>query len=224
VSPPARPRPPRLRAVLFDWDGTLVDSAELSYDSYVRTFARFGIPFDRARFEATYSPDWMRTYRAVALPEAHWPEADRCWIGLYQAGRAPLLPGAEAALVRLQERGLALGVVTSGDRGRVAREIEELGLTRAFATLVAHGDYRERKPHPEGLELALARMGVGADEAAYVGDSPEDVLMAQAAGVYAVGIPGGFPNRSALVASAPDLLAPGLEAAADFLASGGAGD
>jgi phosphoglycolate phosphatase len=58
---------------------------------------------------------------------------------------------------------------------------------------------------------------VAPGEAAYVGDSPEDVKMAQAAGVRAVGVPGGFPNREALAAARPDLLAPSLEGALDLL-------
>jgi HAD superfamily hydrolase (TIGR01509 family) len=211
--------PAALRAVLFDWDGTLVDSAELSYQCYVSTFARFGIPFDRARYQATYSPDWMKTYREVSLAPEHWADADRCWLDHYATGHAPLLDGAAEALAGLRRRGLLLGVVTSGDRGRVGGEIEARGLGGTFAAFVGHGDYRERKPHPEGLLLALAHLGVAPGEAAYVGDSPEDVLMARAAGVYAVGIPGGFPNREALAASAPDLLAPSLEAAAAHLAS-----
>lgn len=215
--------PASLRAVLFDWDGTLVDSAELSYVCYVRTFARFGIPFDRARYQATYSPDWMKTYHGVGLPQERWSEADRCWLDHYAAGRALLLDGAAEALDRLRKRDLLLGVVTSGDRGRVGREIAALGLGDYFAAFVGHGDYRQRKPHPEGLQLALERMGAAPGEAAYVGDSPEDVMMAQAAGVYAVGIPGGFPNRDALVASAPDLLAPSLEAAVAVLAPVGSG-
>jgi HAD superfamily hydrolase (TIGR01509 family) len=212
--------PSPLRAVLFDWDGTLADSAELTYDCYVRTFATFGIPFDRDLYRSTYSPDWMKTYVGVGLPRESWDEADRCWLDHYSTGRAPLLPGAAEALERLRRRGLALGVVTSGERSRVGREIAELGLDGVFATLVGHGDYRERKPHPEALLLALSRLAVPPAEAAYVGDSPEDVLMARAAGVFAVGIPGAFPNREALLAAGPDLLATSLEAAAGILASG----
>jgi HAD superfamily hydrolase (TIGR01509 family) len=215
--------PAGLRAVLFDWDGTLVDSAELSYQSYVSTFALFGIEYDRDRYQATYSPDWMKTYKSLGLPEERWPEADRSWLALYAAGHAPLLPGAMEALTRLRARGFLLGVVTSGDRGRVGGEIEAHGLAATFGAFVGHGDYRERKPHPEGLLLALTRLGVEPAAAAYVGDSPEDIVMAQAAGVYAVGIPGGFPNRSALIASSPDLLAAGLEEAAVILASPGTG-
>ena len=68
--------------------------------------------------------------------------------------------------------------------------------------------------------LRIARkLGVAPKEAAYLGDSPEDVTMAKAAGVFAVGIPGGFPNRDALAASEPDLLAESLDAAIDHVLS-----
>jgi phosphoglycolate phosphatase len=76
-------------------------------------------------------------------------------------------------------------------------------------------DTVQRKPHPEALLLALERMRVAAGEAVYIGDSPEDVQMAQAAGVRAVGIPGGFPNREALAAARPDLLEATLAGALD---------
>ena len=59
--------------------------------------------------------------------------------------------------------------------------------------------------------MALERLGVAPAECVYVGDSPEDVAMAKAAGAFAIGIPGGFPNREALAASAPDLLLPSLD-------------
>ena len=104
------------------------------------------------------------------------------------------MPGALAALQRLQAAGLALGVVTSGERERVSRELAISGRGRFFGPWSAAGDTAQRKPHPEPLLLALERLGLAAGEAAYVGDSPEDVEMARAAGVYAVGIPGGFPE------------------------------
>jgi phosphoglycolate phosphatase-like HAD superfamily hydrolase len=86
-----------------------------------------------------------------------------------------------------------------------------------FATAVCGGETARRKPHPEPLLVALGRLGLSPPECAFVGDSPEDVAMAKAAGALAVGIPGGFPNREALAASAPDLLAPSLEAAVSAL-------
>ena len=104
------------------------------------------------------------------------------------------------------------------------REVRALGLQRLFGVVVCGGETARRKPHPEPLLTALARMGLAPAECAYVGDSPEDVEMARAAGAFAVGIPGGFPNREALLASAPDLVAPSLAAAVAALLGGPGGD
>jgi phosphoglycolate phosphatase len=204
------PFPARLRAVLFDWDGTLVDSADLSFRCYVTVFTRFGVPFDRDAYARTYSPDWYSTYRLLGLDEACWPEADRLWREHYAGTGAHLLPGARAALERLADAGCALGIVSSGERERVEREHRALGLGALFATLVCGGDTERRKPHPEPLRAALERMGTAPGEAVYVGDSPEDIQMARAAGVRAVAIPGGFPNRQALLESGADLVAEDL--------------
>jgi HAD superfamily hydrolase (TIGR01549 family) len=216
--------PSSLRGVLFDWDGTLVDSAEASYRSYERVFAGYGIAFDRVRFEATYSPNWHLTYQALGLPRDAWAEADARWLVHYASEPSRLLPGAREILGRLRDAGLALAVVTSGDRGRVTGELSRLGLTAWFDSLTCAGDTLQRKPDPEPLRLGLNRLGLAALCAAYVGDSPEDVEMARAAGVFAVGVPGRFPNRAALAAARPDVLAPDLAAAGDtLLARAGAG-
>jgi len=202
---------PRLRAVLYDWDGTLVDSAEKSYRAYVEVFGAYGLAFDREAFEATYSPEWTHTYRVVGLPQERWEEADRRWIECYARDRSRLLPGVEEAVERVRGRGLRQGVVTSGDSGRVRGELKALGVAEFFTAVVCAGEAPRKKPHPDPLLLALSRMDVAPSEAAYVGDSPEDVQMARAAGSFAVGIPGGFPNREALRAAAPDLLADSLQ-------------
>ncbi|HXK10176.1 MAG TPA: HAD family hydrolase [Vicinamibacteria bacterium] len=214
------PEPDGFRAVLFDWDGTLVDSAERTFACYARVFAVFGIAFDRAAFERTYSPDWYRTYADIGLPREHWTDADARWISCYETEPGRLLPGAREALLGLAGRGLALGLVSSGEGGRVRREIRTLGLAPFFAAVVCGGDTARRKPDPEPLLVALGRLGVPPAETAYVGDSPEDVAMAKAAGVVAVGVPGGFPNREGLVASAPDVFAPTLDEALRTLLAG----
>ena len=201
------------RAVLFDWDGTLVDSAERTFRCYARVFAVYGIAFDRAAFERTYSPDWYRTYAQVGLPPEDWTEADARWIACYESEPSELVAGARAGLERLASSGLRLGLVSSGDGARVRGELAALELEPLFAAAVCGGETARRKPHPEPLLVALGHLGLAPAECAYVGDSPEDVEMAKAAGAFAVGIPGGFPNREALVASAPDLLVPTLEQA-----------
>jgi dTDP-3-amino-3,4,6-trideoxy-alpha-D-glucose transaminase len=212
-----------LQAVLFDWDGTLVDSAQASYRCYVRLFSHYGIRFDEESFERTYSPNWHRTYEQLGLPRAVWEEADRRWLEHYSGEETSLLPGARETLERVRQAGLRVALVTSGDRQRVSGELARLGLTGAFEVTTCADDAPQRKPHPASLLLTLDRMGRAPSAAAYVGDSPEDVEMARAAGAYAVGVFGGFPNRGALEAAEPDLLVSDLVAATDLLLGGSAG-
>ena len=202
--------PHPLRAVLFDWDGTLVDSAAASLRSYVRLFAGYGIPYGSDAFERTYSPNWHRTYEMIGLPREKWDEADARWLTLYADEANALLPGARETLASLEAAGLAQGLVTSGSRPRIERDVARLAVARFFDVVVCGGDTPNRKPHPEPLQVALARLGVEPAAAAYLGDSPEDIEMARAAGVFAIGIPGGFPNRRALEASTPDLFVSSL--------------
>ena len=102
-----------LKAVLFDWDGTLVDSAPATFECYRQVFAAYGIAFDERRFRETYSPNWYETYRRVGLPEEHWPQADDRWLSLYARQRALPLPQAAVVLARLAGAGLRLGLVTA---------------------------------------------------------------------------------------------------------------
>src|SRR5205823_1993417 len=80
------------------------------------------------------------------------------------------------------------------------------GLADVIRECVCGSDVTEKKPHPAALQLCLSRLDVDPANAVYIGDSPEDVEMARAAGVYAVAVPGGYPNREALIASRPDAL------------------
>jgi HAD superfamily hydrolase (TIGR01549 family) len=210
-------RVPRLQAVLFDWDGTLVNTAEANYRCYEKLFGSYGIVFDRDAFRRTYSPNWHLTYSALGLAEDRWAEADARWLEHYCEEEVVLIDGAQDALLRVRRAGLRAGIVTSGDRVRVGRELDDLGVASLFEVVVCAEDIVYRKPHPEALLLALDKLGVAAAEAVYVGDSPEDVQMARAAGVMAVGIPGGFPNRDALAAARPEVFAGTLAGALDRL-------
>lgn len=208
-----------IRAVLFDWDGTLVDTAEASYRCYVRMFAEFAIPFDRDTYARTYSPNWYLTFRALGLDEEHWSRADQRWLAHFADERVELLEGARHVLETVTARGLATGIVTSGSRDRVERELELHGLAQHLHERVYGCEVSKKKPHPEGLLLCLERLRVASEEAVFVGDSPEDIEMARAAGVYSIAVTGGYPNRDALLASKPDVFTESIAALLDVLDS-----
>lgn len=199
-----------MEGVLFDWDGTLIDSYHADASAYLAMFKEMGVPWGLEELEKHYSPNWYHVYRAAGLPRKLWDEADRCWRAHYAKHRPKLIAGARRVLARL--RGAhSLGLVTSGDRDRVSRQLREFRLTRLFAARVCSGDTLRKKPHPEPLQLALRKMGLQASACVYVGDSPQDVEMAQRAGVRAIGVLGPFSTEKRLRAAKPEFLLRTLE-------------
>jgi HAD superfamily hydrolase (TIGR01509 family) len=110
-----------------------------------------------------------------------------------------------------------LGLVTSGDNDRVARQLREFRLTRLFSARVCSGDTLKKKPHPAPLRLALKKMELQARCCVYVGDAPQDVEMARGAGVLAIGVLGPYPTEKRLRAARPEFLLGSLEELPDVL-------
>jgi HAD superfamily hydrolase (TIGR01509 family) len=195
-----------LRGVLFDWDGTLLNSYAADAAAYLAMFREMQIPWGISELERHYSPNWYSVYRAANLPRAKYGVADKLWREHYARYRPKLLPGARRVLSLLAGRH-ALGLVTSGDRDRVHRQLREFRLWDRFTVRICSGDTRLHKPHPAPLRLALRRMDLRPAECVYVGDSPEDLEMARSAGVRAaIAILGPFPTEKKLREAKPDLL------------------
>jgi HAD superfamily hydrolase (TIGR01549 family) len=194
-----------IRAVLFDWDGTLLDSFHADSSAYLAMFKKMGIPWGLAELAQHYTPNWYDVYRAAGLHRRNWDAADEAWRAHYSTHRPKLIPGTRRVLADVGAR-YRLGLVTSGDRDRVLRQLREFRLTRLFRARICSGDTPHKKPHPGPLRLALERLKFRASECVYVGDSPQDVQMAQRAGVRVIGVLGPFPTEKRLRAAKPDLL------------------
>ncbi|HKV26157.1 MAG TPA: HAD family hydrolase [Candidatus Acidoferrum sp.] len=194
-----------LQGVLFDWDGTLVDSHAADSAAYLAMFREMGIPWGMEELERHYSPNWYRVYRAAKLPRARWDDADRAWRRQYAKHSPKLIAGARQVLASLS-REHSLGLVTSGDRDRVTRQLREFRLAKLFEARVCSGDTPEKKPHPAPLKLALQKLRLEASACVYVGDAPEDLEMARRAGVRAIGVLGAFSTEKKLRAARPDEL------------------
>jgi phosphoglycolate phosphatase len=194
-----------IEGVLFDWDGTLLDSYTADSAAYLAMFREMGIPWGLDELAQNYSPNWYRVYRAAKLPRARWDAADRAWRKQYANHSPRLIAGVRRVLARVARRH-RLGLVTSGDRDRVARQLREFRLTRLFAARVCSGDTPQKKPHPAPLRLALRQIRLSPSECVYVGDSSEDLEMARRAGVRAIAVLGRFPTEKSLRAARPDLL------------------
>ena len=211
---------PPLTTVLFDFDGTLVDTTELIHQSMRHaTYTVLGREFSReALLSGVGRPlaDQMKTFdpgRADELlavysahNEAHHDDLIREF------------PGVEESLYRLQKAGFDLAVVTSKHRDSVDQALNTFpGLGRVVDRFVTMEDTAEHKPAPEPLWKGLEMLGATREEAAYVGDSPYDIAAARAAGLVNVGVSWGAFTHEQLREAAPDHLVTDMDAAADTL-------
>jgi len=203
-----------ITTLLFDWDGTLVDSAQLGLTAFEQAFAALGVAFDHEIYRAVYSPNWYSVYEAMGLPKEKWQLADELWVQHYGEQTAQPVPGAQATLLSLRLKGYQLGVVSSGSECRVTREISELGLENFFETVICNEQMENKKPHPEGLETAMRSLASVSEATCYVGDSPEDIEMGKRANMLTVGVTSGYPTSWKLKSHNPDIL---LESLAELL-------
>lgn len=200
------PQTALIDTLLFDWDGTVVDSAKLGLAAFEQSFAALGHDFDREVYARVYSPNWYSVYEALGLPKDLWQKADELWIHHYGEQIAQPVVGAQETINELNRKGYQLGVVSSGTECRVAREIKQSGFENLFAIVICNEQMTNKKPHPEGLETALRSLGGKCEHAAYVGDSPEDIEMGRRAHMLTVGVRSDYPTSWKLESQHPDIL------------------
>ena len=181
----------RFPVVLFDLDGTVVDSGSIILAS-MRHAARtvLGREYTDDELMASVGGPGLEAQMEV-LAEDRVEELVR----VYRAHNEPLhatlefCDGMEDALVALKEQGYRLGLVTAKRRSTVELAFARLPQLAGIFEVVVGGDETARhKPDPEPLELGLSRLGANPENAAYVGDSPFDMQAARAAGMTAVGV------------------------------------
>lgn len=181
-----------MKAIVFDWDGTLVDTLPAITVANAEVLRSFGVAYDDAAYRAAYSPDWRAMYRRLGVPEPFIEDAGARWLGAYRdlMTEVRAFDGVNRAVERLAGAGFQLGIVTAGDRPVVEHQLEATGLDAYFRVLVCGDDLPFAKPHPEPLLTALGQLGIRTepDRVTYVGDAPDDMRMARTVGARGVGI------------------------------------
>lgn len=194
-----------ITTLLFDWDGTIADSAQLGLTAFQKSFSSLGFEFPQETYEAVYSPNWYSIYEAMGLPKEKWATADDLWIQHYGEQTANLIEGAEITLRQLQQRGYRMGIVSSGSESRLTRELKHQGLDQLFEVVICNEHMLNKKPHPEGLKTALSMLNRPHEQSCYVGDSPEDIEMGQRAQLLTVGVRSTYPTSWKLRDANPDI-------------------
>jgi pyrophosphatase PpaX len=199
-----------IRAVLYDFDGTLADSTELIMRCWRHTMATHlgHVPPDEEWLSGFGTPLETQLARfgrsdeeSLAMLDTYRDHQD----GIHDELLRPFR-GAAEIVAELDRRGYLLAIVTSKHRRATLRGMELCGIVEHFDAIVTPEDVTHAKPHPEPVEVALRRLGVGADEAIFIGDSPHDIASGRAAGTRtAAALWGPFPHDD-LVAAKPDFM------------------
>lgn len=215
------PRPPgEARHVMFDLDGTLVDTRAAVEACYARVFERhLTIPFPPPDLPADLFAMRPREVFGLVAPG----EVDR----LYDAYSAAypdcaafvqVFPGAADLIAGLRAAGRVPSLVTNKGKERTLIDLSVAGIDPAdLAAIVTAEDTVERKPDPAPIVLGLARAGAEPDEAVYVGDGPQDIEAARAAGLACVAVSYGFYSSETLAALHPAALVDDVPALAAAL-------
>ncbi len=212
-------------AVLFDLDGTLVDTIPLILACYEHTLGSHLPGYDPGRHVIVgnlgRSLDDILLDYARAAGAADPAGTSRAMLQTYRAFQRVHLPrlirpyeGVRETLAGLRARGLTLGVVTSKVEWAARETYEPYGLGEFLSVHVFHDDTERHKPDPQPLLLAAERGGLDPARTAYVGDSVHDMAAGKAAGMRTVGALWGPSGREALVTAGADEVA---EKPADLL-------
>jgi HAD superfamily hydrolase (TIGR01509 family) len=192
------------KAVIFDVDGTLIDSVDLHAECWVAALARFDVEVPFADMRVQIGKGGDQILHGLLPPgevEARGEEIQEFRTGLFKReylDRARAFPGVRALFERLRADGQRAVLASSGKADEVARYIEIAGIGDLIEGTTSSDDAERSKPFPDIFQAALGKLApLRAEEAVVVGDTPYDAEAARGAGLDCVGVLcGGFPEEA----------------------------
>lgn len=179
-----------IRTILFDFDGTVADTLPLIFAAFRSTFAHFlQKQYSDEQIVALFGPTETGIVKNELPPDLHEAALQHfftAYDALHQDMQNP--PEIAAMLESFRAAGIRMGIVTGKGRRSADISLARMALSAYFEVVVTGDDVTHPKPHPEGIFLAMEKLGAAAEDTIYVGDSDADVLAGQAAGVKTVGV------------------------------------
>lgn len=198
-----------LKGILFDWDGTVVDSYQpmlLSTRYAYKKHLDILFPKDEEEFRRVSPMRLMESTMLYAGEHAEAVAESYLWYYTnegYKQGR--VFDGMRETLAALRARGYALGVVTNTSKRRMAADVEHHRLLDSIDVIVTSEDTIERKPHPAPLLKGAEKLHLTPDDLAYIGDYPGDIIAAREAGMASIAVLwGGIFSIDSVLAESPD--------------------
>lgn len=173
------------KAILFDWDGCLVDSSQLWIQAFVEVCQARQIEISEADIIAKLLGSWTGPAK-IGVTDVDVFMKEVVTIGEKLLENVPLQPYAAESLTWLVENNYRLAIVSSSTRQSLMVAIEKLGIKNLFGAILAKEDVAKTKPDPEIVYLAMQKLGVLSTETIIIGDSGKDIQAGKAAGVETI--------------------------------------
>ena len=192
-----------LRAILFDHDGTLVDSEPTHFTLWNTVLARYRFELSEQDYKAYYAgvptsanaADIVLRFGIPADPAALAAEKNAATADYLAQNAFPLMPGVKEALAEFSARGLKLAVVTGANARGVQATLRAHALEPLFSLTVSGDDVRNSKPAPDCYLLALARLGLRPGECMAIEDTEHGLQAAAQAGIECIAVPTGMSRH-----------------------------
>jgi 2-phosphoglycolate phosphatase len=198
-----------IRGIIFDFDGTLIDSYEAIAESlnHVRTsFSLPAVPAEEVRPMVGHGLERL-------IEKAIGPERVEEGVRLFRQsyarlceGKTSILPQVKETLDTLDRRGYQMAIATNKPSYFARDILKALEIDHLFVEVLGPNDVERPKPDPEMIETIIMRIGLSPEEIVYVGDMPLDVEVGRRAGVAVYAVPTGSSGRDALLEARPDRL------------------
>lgn len=201
-----------IKCVLFDLDGTLIDTSQLIIDSYKYTLKKhLDLDVTADEIALTMGRPLVEVLGSYSEEkEAELVHTYREYNETRHDAVTTLIPGAEETLETLSQEGIVLGLVTGKRRQLAMRGMELFGIQNYMQAIITPEDTKLHKPNPEPVLEALRQLGQNAEETIVVGDSPVDLLSAHNAGALSAAALWSVVPRKELFATRPDFFLQGL--------------
>ncbi len=203
-----------IKGIVFDFDGTIVDSMEMVFNALNDALKKKGLPTIEVELLGRMAglPLVDIISAKVHITESAAKDIEKDVFEAYTAfcrTRCQLLPNVESTLKTLKSKQIKLGLLTTTPSKPLGAVVSKFSLKDYFDIMLAKEDVKN-KPNPEGLNKIIAEFRIKKDECLYVGDSPIDILTGKAAGIKTIGVTTGVATIQQLKEAKPDGIIPDL--------------
>ncbi|RFA33024.1 pyrophosphatase PpaX [Virgibacillus dokdonensis] len=196
-----------IRTILFDLDGTLIDTNELIIASFFHTFKQYNLQFTREEIIEFNGPPLVDTFKAIDLEKADsMVQTYRSHNMKEHDNYVKVFPYVIETLEQLKRNGFKLGVVTTKMRSGVEKGLATTKLTAYFDTVITLDDVKNPKPHAEPVYKAMEELMAEQHSTLMIGDNAHDIEAGKNAGVQTAGVAWSFKGKERLLQYEPTFM------------------